>query len=127
IALHYRLNPEAEAEAHALAQTLSRELELEFQPGKMMVELRVAGGDRPCGTAPHGPDADARNAAHFRRRRCHRRAGIPDGARARRPWHPGRSPEGDRGGLSAGQSRRPSRLAGPGRAMTATLDLWPIG
>lgn len=46
VALHYRMAPIAEAEAHALATALSGELELCLQPGKMMVELRVAGGDK---------------------------------------------------------------------------------
>ena len=46
VALHYRMAPIAEAEAHALAKALSAELELCLQPGKMMVELRVAGGDK---------------------------------------------------------------------------------
>lgn len=51
IALHYRVAPIAGAEAHALATALSAELELCLQPGKMMVELRVAGGDK--GLAVH--------------------------------------------------------------------------
>lgn len=46
VGLHYRLNPSAEPEAAALAAALSRELGLELQPGKMMYELRVPGGDK---------------------------------------------------------------------------------
>lgn len=46
VALHYRMAPDAEAEAHDLAAALAGEFELEFQRGKMMVELRVAGGDK---------------------------------------------------------------------------------
>ncbi len=46
VALHYRLNPQTEAEAHAFAEALSSELDLALQHGKMMVELRVPGGDK---------------------------------------------------------------------------------
>lgn len=46
IALHYRMAPTVEVEAHGLAETLSNELELGLQRGKMMVELRAAGGDK---------------------------------------------------------------------------------
>lgn len=46
IALHYRMAPTTELEAHALGTALADELELCLQPGKMMVELRVAGGDK---------------------------------------------------------------------------------
>lgn len=48
VALHYRLAPEAEAEAEAraLAAALADELDLCLQPGKMVAELRVAGGDK---------------------------------------------------------------------------------
>lgn len=46
VALHYRMNPVAEAKARMLAQELADELELGLQHGKMMVELRVAGGDK---------------------------------------------------------------------------------
>jgi trehalose 6-phosphate phosphatase len=49
VALHYRLAPHVEAEASRLAEDLAEELELAVQPGKMMVEVRVAGGDK--GTA----------------------------------------------------------------------------
>lgn len=49
IGLHYRMAPAAEAEVRAFAETLARELELDLQPGKMVMELRVAGGDK--GTA----------------------------------------------------------------------------
>lgn len=46
IALHYRMSPTTEVEARALVTALADELELCLQPGKMMVELRVAGGDK---------------------------------------------------------------------------------
>lgn len=46
VALHYRLNPQTESEAHAFAEALSSELGLALQHGKMMVELRVPGGDK---------------------------------------------------------------------------------
>jgi trehalose 6-phosphate phosphatase len=51
VALHYRMNPEAEAGALALAEELAEELDLGLQRGKMVVELRVAGGDK--GRAVH--------------------------------------------------------------------------
>jgi len=51
VALHYRLNPETEPEARELAEALAQEFELYLQHGKMMVELRVAGGDK--GQAVH--------------------------------------------------------------------------
>ncbi len=51
VALHYRLNPEAEPDARDLAEALARDCELYLQHGKMMVELRVAGGDK--GQAVH--------------------------------------------------------------------------
>ena len=46
VALHYRMIPQAEAAAHALAEELAEDLKLGLQPGKMMVELRVAGADK---------------------------------------------------------------------------------
>jgi trehalose 6-phosphate phosphatase len=46
VALHYRMAPEAEAVAQALARTLADEFELHLQSGKMMVELRAGGGDK---------------------------------------------------------------------------------
>ncbi len=46
VALHYRMNTQAEEAAQALAAALAGELGLELQHGKMMVELRVAGGDK---------------------------------------------------------------------------------
>lgn len=49
VALHYRLTPDVETAAEALAERLGRAHDLAVQPGKMMVELRVAGGDK--GTA----------------------------------------------------------------------------
>jgi trehalose 6-phosphate phosphatase len=45
-ALHYRACPEMEPQAHALARTLADESALHLQTGKMMVELRVGGGDK---------------------------------------------------------------------------------
>lgn len=45
-ALHYRMNPEVEADARSLAEGLAAEHDLFLQAGKMMVELRVAGGDK---------------------------------------------------------------------------------
>lgn len=46
VALHFRLAPSAEAAAGALAEALSREFGLFAQYGKMVVELRPAGGDK---------------------------------------------------------------------------------
>lgn len=46
IALHYRMSPESQAGAHQLCKQLSDELDLTLQHGKMVVELRVAGGDK---------------------------------------------------------------------------------
>jgi trehalose 6-phosphate phosphatase len=46
VALHYRLAPEAGEQVLALAEALAAELGLMVQPGKMMVELRVPGGDK---------------------------------------------------------------------------------
>lgn len=47
--LHYRMAPGVEADAHSLAADLARVHGLHLQPGKMMVELRAASGDK--GTA----------------------------------------------------------------------------
>lgn len=44
--LHFRLAPEHEADAHALAHALGAETGMEVQPGKMMVELRLPGGSK---------------------------------------------------------------------------------
>jgi len=44
--LHYRLAPEAEAEAHALAAALAAPRGLVLQPGKMMIEIRAGGADK---------------------------------------------------------------------------------
>lgn len=49
VALHFRLCPEAEAECVDLASDLADRHRLHLQPGKMMVEVRAAGGDK--GTA----------------------------------------------------------------------------
>ena len=46
VALHYRMCPEAEKEAVELAWHVARDLELDLQGGKMMIELRVPGGDK---------------------------------------------------------------------------------
>lgn len=46
VALHYRLAPEMEALAAGIMQALAEEHGLLVQPGKMMVELRVPGGDK---------------------------------------------------------------------------------
>lgn len=46
VGLHYRLAPMVEASALALAETLAEEHGLQLQPGKMMVEVRVPGGDK---------------------------------------------------------------------------------
>ncbi len=46
VALHYRLAPDFEADAIALAATLAEEYGLAVQHGKMMVEVRVSGGNK---------------------------------------------------------------------------------
>lgn len=51
VALHYRMAPAIEPEAQALAIALADTLDLHFQPGKMMAELRLPGGDK--GKAVH--------------------------------------------------------------------------
>jgi trehalose 6-phosphate phosphatase len=51
VALHYRTAPEAAGPADALAQSLAEQTGLHFQQGKMVAELRVAGGDK--GAAVH--------------------------------------------------------------------------
>jgi trehalose 6-phosphate phosphatase len=51
VALHYRMAPGIEADAQALAMALAETLDLQFQPGKMMAELRLPGGDK--GKAVH--------------------------------------------------------------------------
>lgn len=45
-ALHFRQAPEAEAVCAALARDLVADRALQLQPGKMMVEVRAAGGDK---------------------------------------------------------------------------------
>ncbi|WP_404338225.1 trehalose-phosphatase [Sphingomonas sp. MMS12-HWE2-04] len=45
-ALHYRCEPEAEADSIALAQGLAARHGLYLQTGKMMIELRAGGGDK---------------------------------------------------------------------------------
>ncbi len=49
VVLHYRQEPEAEEECVELAAALAREHGLHLQHGKMMIEVRAAGGDK--GTA----------------------------------------------------------------------------
>jgi trehalose 6-phosphate phosphatase len=46
VALHYRLTPSVKDAAHDLARRLGETYGLALQSGKMMVELRVAGGDK---------------------------------------------------------------------------------
>lgn len=46
VALHYRMNPEFEGAATALAEELATEFNLHFQRGKMVVELRFGGSDK---------------------------------------------------------------------------------
>lgn len=46
VGLHYRLMPQAEGAAHALTEALATEFGLMVQHGKMMVELRIAGGNK---------------------------------------------------------------------------------
>jgi len=46
IALHYRSAPDAAADCHTLAERLADEFGLALQTGKMVVELRAAGGDK---------------------------------------------------------------------------------
>lgn len=48
-ALHFRRQPEAEAECQAFASRLAARHGLQVQPGKMMIEVRAPGGDK--GTA----------------------------------------------------------------------------
>jgi trehalose 6-phosphate phosphatase len=45
-ALHYRLRPDAAEACHRLAAEAAQEHGLHLQTGKMMVELRAAGGDK---------------------------------------------------------------------------------
>lgn len=45
-ALHFRCEPEAEADCIDLAQTLAARHGLHLQTGKMMIELRAGGGDK---------------------------------------------------------------------------------
>lgn len=49
VAIHYRLDPSAEAEAERLAQAFASKHGLELQKGKMMVEVRTAGHDKGSG------------------------------------------------------------------------------
>lgn len=51
VALHYRMAPAAGDAAEALAAALAEQLDLQVQPGKMMAELRLPGGDK--GKAVH--------------------------------------------------------------------------
>ncbi len=51
VAIHWRLAPEAEAPARALAQALAADSGLAVQQGKMMIELRAGGHDKGSGIA----------------------------------------------------------------------------
>jgi trehalose 6-phosphate phosphatase len=57
-AVHYRMNPEHEADAIALGERLAAEHGLYLQHGKMMVEVRSPGGDK--GSAIRALMADPR-------------------------------------------------------------------
>lgn len=46
IALHYRLSPQSEREAHAMVTQLAEKFGLGVQMGKMMAELKIAGGNK---------------------------------------------------------------------------------
>lgn len=46
VALHFRMSPELEQDAIAFARQVAGDLELGLQGGKMMIELRVPGGDK---------------------------------------------------------------------------------
>jgi len=46
VALHYRMAPKISVEAEALAAALAEQHDLHLQPGKMMAELRLPGGDK---------------------------------------------------------------------------------
>lgn len=46
IALHYRLAPQVEAEAHGLVRNLADQFGFGFQTGKMMAELKIAEGNK---------------------------------------------------------------------------------
>lgn len=46
VALHYRMAPALEEDALSLARALAETLDLHLQPGKMMTELRLPGGDK---------------------------------------------------------------------------------
>jgi trehalose 6-phosphate phosphatase len=46
VGIHYRLDPSAEREAHALAEAFAEASGLHVQHGKMMVELRLPGHDK---------------------------------------------------------------------------------
>jgi trehalose 6-phosphate phosphatase len=51
VGLHYRLDPSAEDEAHAIAEAFAAAHDLEVQHGKMMVELRLPGHDKGAAIA----------------------------------------------------------------------------
>ena len=51
VAIHYRLDPAAEVEAHRLATDFASRHALELQRGKMMVEVRSPGHDKGSGIA----------------------------------------------------------------------------
>ncbi|WP_448663259.1 trehalose-phosphatase [Sphingomonas sp. CJ20] len=63
VALHYRARPQAEPDALHLARELAGDHDLLVQEGKMMVELRVPGGDKGTAIArmmEHAPMAGTR-------------------------------------------------------------------
>ncbi|HYI42816.1 MAG TPA: trehalose-phosphatase [Sphingomicrobium sp.] len=51
VAVHYRLDPSAQADAERLTQEFASAHGLEVQKGKMMVEVRTAGHDKGTGIA----------------------------------------------------------------------------
>jgi len=93
VALHYRMAPTAGEAAEALAAMLARQLDLQFQPGKMMAELRLPGGDKGkavhmlmdrapmAGTTPWFVGDDATDEAGFAAAHALGGAGVLVGAR----------------------------------------------
>ena len=93
VALHYRMAPDAGEAAEALAATLAEQLDLQFQPGKMMAELRLPGGDKGkavhtlmarapmAGTSPWFVGDDATDEAGFAAARALGGAGVLVGKR----------------------------------------------
>ena len=93
VALHYRMAPAVGEAAEALAATLAEQLDLQFQPGKMMAELRLPGGDKGkavhtlmarapmAGTSPWFVGDDATDEAGFAAARSLGGAGVLVGKR----------------------------------------------